>query len=156
MGTGKSTVGPRLASFLGLPFLDSDKLLEMRLGKTIAQIFSKKGEPFFRKEEAKLLLDFFQKPPHVASLGGGIVLATENRDILRSGTWINLKASTPTILKRVGSKKIRPLLGKKIRRETIEALLKERQSFYDMAPHQIETDTLSMDGVITEIMRILK
>lgn len=156
MGTGKSTVGPRLASFLGLPFLDTDKCLETRLKKTIAQIFSKKGEPFFRKEEAGLLLEFFQKPPHVASLGGGIILAAANRDVLRIGTWINLKASIPTILKRAGSKKIRPLLGKKIRRDTVDALLKERQSFYDMAPHQIETDSLSVDGVVIEIMKIIR
>ena len=156
MGTGKTTVGPRLASLLGLPFLDTDRYLEARIGKTIPQIFARKGESFFRKEETKLLLEFFQKTPHVLSLGGGIILAEGNRGILSRGIWINLKAMPATILKRVGSKKTRPLLKKKNQREIIEELLNGRRPLYDLAPFQIETDTLSVDGVIAKIFQILK
>lgn len=155
MGTGKSSVGGRLACRLGIAFIDTDSLITARLGITIEKIFSKKGEDFFRKEEQKVLQEMRHSPPRVIGAGGGMVLSLLNREIFRQGIWINLKATPATIMKRIGPQNYRPLLGKKVKRDGIESLLKKRQPYYDLAPYQIETDGLSPHAVVEKIVKIL-
>ena len=156
MGTGKTAAGRIVAGRLGVPFLDTDAGLEKKLGKTISQIFSRKGEEFFRNAEAAFIRSTLQLPPQVIALGGGAVLKPGNRDVLRSGIWINLKADPALILKRVSGKKTRPLLGGKVTREKIEEMLKGRLPFYRLAPHQIDTGQFSADAVADDILKIIR
>lgn len=156
MGTGKSTIGKLLAKHLSLPFVDTDLLIEQKLKMPIEKIFKKHGEPFFRAEEQKLLQQIRSQAPCIASLGGGMVLSSANRDILRDGFWINLKLTPALIFDRIKNEEKRPLLGKKPKREDIENILKARQPYYDQAPHQIDISGLSPEGVVEEILEIVK
>lgn len=155
MGAGKSTIGRLLAKHLSLPFIDTDSLIEKKLGMPITKVFKKKGESFFRSEEQKLLQNISRQSPQVVSLGGGIILNPVNRDILKKGVWINLKLAPAVIFERVKDQENRPLLGKKPKQETIEDILKQRQLFYNSASHQIETTGLSPEGVVEEILKIV-
>lgn len=158
MGVGKSTVGKILANKLSCPFVDTDSLIEKKLNMSVRTIFTKKGEPFFRECERKVLAGERLEIPKVVSLGGGVVLNSANREILRSGFWINLKATPPILSQRIKNQKKRPLLAKKskkgsINREGIEELLRGRRPYYDLAPFQIETDRLTPDAIADIILK---
>ena len=156
MGTGKSTIGRLLSVRLGIPFVDTDTLIENELKTSIDKIFAKKGgEDFFRDKEREVLRNLRFQAPLVVSLGGGMVLSVLNREVLRGGIWINLSAAPATVMSRIGGDTSRPLLGKKAKREEIDDLLKQRQPYYMMAPHQVETDGLSPEGVLTLVLKII-
>lgn len=155
MGSGKTTVGRLVSQKIGLPFLDTDELLEAQLVQPISKIFQTRGEAFFRVEEKHLLTTIRGLPPRVVSLGGGVVLSPSNREILRHGCWINLKAHPSVILDRIGSKKTRPLLGRgRGQREGLDDLLRQRRAYYEMAPYQIDAGSLALEAVAGEIIKI--
>jgi len=156
MGSGKSTIGPLLARRLNVPFTDMDRLIEHELNMPIKKIFTKKGEFFFRSYETHVLVKLQHRRDQIISVGGGVVLRYANRTILKKGLWINLDCTPAVILKRVGNKTKRPLLGRKIKREHIESLFRLRRPFYDLAPYQIDTGTLSPQAVVEKIVRIIK
>lgn len=89
-GSGKTTVGAILAQRLDRPFIDTDELIEIAAGCSIAEIFAKEGEPGFRLRESVALVDAFESSESVISTGGGIVLTEANRDRLRTGfvAWL--------------------------------------------------------------------
>lgn len=157
MGTGKTTVGKMLAQKLNIPFIDTDSFLETTLKQTISAIFKKKrGEDFFREQEYLALRTIRHFRPHVVSVGGGAVLKLLNREILRTGIWINLVASPAVIMQRISDPKTRPLLKqKKNLRENIETLLWSRNPFYQLAPYQLDTSFLSPDAVVKKIINII-
>ncbi|MDO8518990.1 MAG: shikimate kinase [Deltaproteobacteria bacterium] len=156
MGTGKTTAGLLAANRLNIPFLDTDAAIEKKMGLTVAQIFSKKGETVFRILERQMILSTRHSSPQVVALGGGVVLSQGNRDVLWQGIWINLNTDIPAILKRVGDKKTRPMLRKKASRESVETLLKARLPYYRLAPYQVETGSLSPDAVADDILKIAR
>ncbi len=78
MGSGKSTVGKQLAKALRVPFIDMDQLIEEQEGRSIPTIFAQEGEPYFRKVEAKTVVDLQQAPPSVIATGGGVMVSPEN------------------------------------------------------------------------------
>lgn len=156
MGTGKTTVGKLLANRLDVLFIDTDQFIEQNLKMSIAQIFKKKGESFFRQQERLLLLRLSCLTSSVIGLGGGMVLDYSNRIILNEGIWINLKASSAAIMKRIAGQKTRPLLGKKVKREEVEKILQQRRPYYDLAPCQIETDGFTPDTVAGLIVNCLE
>ena len=110
MGTGKSTVGPLLATRLARPFLDLDVLVVARAGRVIADIFRQAGEAEFRRMETEALHSLLRGPGSVVALGGGTVLSPENRAKLSAhGTLITLTAELHETVRRLGNDNRRPL-----------------------------------------------
>ena len=112
MGTGKSTVGRRLASRLERPFVDADDELVRRSGLTVREWFAAEGEAGFRRAEADLLADLLSAPgPAVIAAGGGVVVTPANREALAGGALVVwLRADVPFLVSRLNQKDHRPLL----------------------------------------------
>lgn len=157
MGTGKTISGKILARRLNIPFIDTDSFLETILKQTISAIFKKRrGEDFFREQEYLALRAIRHFRPHIVSVGGGAVLKLLNREILRTGIWINLHASPAIIMSRLEQTSNRPLLkSKKNLRENIETLLQIRNPFYQLAPYHLDTSSLSPEAVVEKLMEIV-
>lgn len=111
MGSGKTTVGRKLARLTGLPHIDADQYLEEKEGKTIPQIFETQGEAAFRNLETKYLKEICAMNGAVISLGGGAVLRPENVAIIKkSGFLIHLDTPLFRIIKNLSGSSHRPLL----------------------------------------------
>ena len=110
-GSGKSTVGRQLARRLQIPFVDSDNVIETRLGCPIRQYFEREGEDSFRDAEAAVIEDLTMGPLGVLSTGGGAVLRTRNRlNLRRRGQVVYLKSSPDELFRRLRHDRNRPLL----------------------------------------------
>jgi shikimate kinase len=110
-GSGKSTVGRQLARRLALPFVDSDHVIEQRLGCPIRQYFEREGEDSFRDVEAAVIDDLSQAAQGVLSTGGGAVLRAENRRHLHErGQVVYLKSTPDELFRRLRHDRNRPLL----------------------------------------------
>lgn len=83
-GCGKSSLGRKVASNLGLPYVDTDQRIEQAAGCTVSQIFEKYGEPAFRAAETNVLIQLTREPGSLVSTGGGMVMREENRAIMRN------------------------------------------------------------------------
>lgn len=111
MGSGKTAVGRALAQRLHVPFLDSDAAIEEAAHATIAEIFARDGEPFFRDREAEVIARLLAGPPAVLSTGGGAFVAERNRAAIAArGVAVWLQADLDTLWERVRHKETRPLL----------------------------------------------
>jgi len=137
MAVGKTSVGKILAQKLSMPFLDTDTMIENRMGMSVSDIFEKQGEEVFRLMEKDVILQAVSFKPSVIALGGGAFLSAENRKlILKAGTTIALSWPEDILLKRIGCGQDRPLLkglDKKTMFEKISSLLKERENAYRKA-----------------------
>lgn len=132
MGSGKTAVGRRLATLLGLTFLDSDAEIEKRTGVDIRFIFEKEGEARFREREREVIADLTARDGVVLATGGGVVLDPSNRERLTTtGTVVYLQASVDTQLERTHRGRSRPLLLAGDPRETLERLRAVRQPLYE-------------------------
>jgi shikimate kinase len=145
MGSGKTTVGRRLAARLDRPFVDADEALEARAGRSIAEIFETDGEAAFRDLETEVLAWLLAAPqPGVIASGGGVVLRPENRALLRGDevTVVWLDASPAFLASRVERKAHRPLLaGEETPREVLDRLHAERAPLYaEVADHVIDVE----------------
>ncbi len=131
MGAGKSTIGKLLAAQLGLPFADSDKVLEDRTGADIPWIFDVEGEAGFRRREHEVLHDLCTGIPQVIATGGGIVLLPENRQLLiGNGMVVYLRASLDQLVERTSKNSNRPLLQVADPRAKLQEILQQREAFY--------------------------
>ncbi len=143
MGVGKTRVGRILARELGRCFLDTDRMIEQRAGKTIAEIFADEGEAHFRQLERDCVLKTCQRPDAVVALGGGAITRADNVAAVRcAGILVCLKADVDTIFARVRHRSNRPLLAgldPQAQRAKIESLLRERAPFYDQAHIELYT-----------------
>jgi dihydroorotase len=156
MGTGKSTVGKRLAARLGMTFLDMDTLIEERAGKPIPKIFEEDGEPHFRALERTLARELSRRSGLVIACGGGVVLNPDNlRDYSRTGLVVCLTATPETILERTSRARNRPLLEEPDRLKRILDLLEKRRHLYAAIPHQIDTTTLPTGHVVDMILKMI-
>lgn len=131
MGSGKSTVGRRLARRLERPFVDADEELVRRSGRTVREWFEAEGEAGFRAAESELLADLLSAPgPAVIASGGGVVTSEANRRLLADHALVVwLRAGAPYLVSRVTQKGHRPLLDDDPT-ATIERLLAERAPLY--------------------------
>ena len=154
MGAGKSTVGMRLAERLKMEFVDLDREIEKVTGMSVNQIFKRYGEIRFRSEENLMVEKLAKRDGLVIATGGGTVLREENMQILRkNGIIILLEASPEEIFARVSRKRgTRPLLRKNLTIENIEAMLADRDPFYQQADHRINTSGKDLDTIVKEIM----
>lgn len=157
-GSGKTTVGSLLAKRLNLPHLDSDDLVEQHSGQTIQQIFATLGEVEFRRLEAEVVRSLHRLQPSIVSLGGGAILAPENRDRLRaSGRVVWLKGSSDVLHARIekdlATPQRRPRLTDLGRLEEVKTLLKQRDPIYSAcADFTVEVGELSAAEVAETIL----
>lgn len=136
MGSGKSSVGRRVAALTGHRFVDTDELVVSKAGRPITQIFADEGEAGFREWEASVLRELATATGIVLATGGGIVLREENRAALRRiGPVIWLDADADALFERVARNRKRPLLHTDDPRATFDALLAARREIYAAAAH---------------------
>ena len=140
MGCGKSAIGKELASRLGVAFLDSDAEIETAANATIAEIFERDGEAFFRRRETEVISRLLTGEPCILSTGGGAFLAKENRELItQKGVSVWLDATLDTLWERVKHKTSRPLLATSNPRQTLSDLLDARLPIYREANVRVET-----------------
>jgi shikimate kinase len=156
MAVGKSAVGRHLARRLKRRFVDLDRVIEKSAGSKVRQIFSEKGELYFRKLEKEALAQVLGQEGQVIATGGGVIMDEENLNLLREKAFlICLTASTDVLLKRAGNGAKRPLLKAPNRKERIEELLKARKEKYSLAHSSIDTTDLTVDQVVDKIIELL-
>ena len=155
MGTGKTAVGKELAKKKKWQFVDLDELIELKEKRTIADIFAKDGEPYFRRIEKRTLKEVAKEKKFVVACGGGIVIDKDNIRIMKdTGMIICLTASLEVILKRTSGYVHRPLLNVGDRKKQIDLLLKLRAPFYALADKTIDTSKVSVEKVVDKILKL--
>lgn len=160
MGSGKSSVGVRLAARLGYDFIDLDDYIEKKIGLSIDEIFKEQGEDGFRAIEAEALRDVvimhkLTAENLVLALGGGTLsIGGVTHLILEDTICVYLKTSEVTLKNRIkkSEDKLRPLWNS----ETLSQLYGERKSVYETAPISVDTDSLSEDEVAEEVSNLIK
>lgn len=157
MGSGKTAVGRMLAARLAVPFLDSDAEIERAANATIAEIFARDGESFFRDREAEVLRRLLQGPPGVLSTGGGAFLAERNRRaIAAAGVSVWLDADLGLLWDRVRHKDTRPLLRTADPRATLAALYEARVPVYALADIRVKAHpALSVEAMTARVIEAL-
>ena len=142
MGSGKSTIGSIIARRLHREFQDSDHFIEERTGVDIARIFDIEGEQGFRDRESNALRELLSENNRVIATGGGSVVRSENRKLLKQkGYIVFLDTTVNQQLQRLRRDKKRPLLQTENPRERLESLFAERRPIYlDIADLAVKTD----------------
>lgn len=159
MGCGKSTVGVRLSYTLQQPFLDTDKLIEKKQGRTIPEIFAEDGEEVFRQMETDCVRDLTsEKKWYVIATGGGLPMRKINRKILKElGIVVYLRIRPETVYERLKEDTGRPLLQGENPMEKIEHMIKERGPKYEScADVIIDVDGKSFEEILSEIEEAVK
>ena len=156
MGSGKTSVGRRLACVLKRDFFDSDFEIVARTGVAIDHIFDVEGEKGFRNRETSMLTDLCEISNIVIATGGGIVIKPENRELLKHNSFVvYLSSSVEQLVNRTARSKSRPLLERSTNREqTIKDILEARESFYqEVADIVIDTTGKKLYAIINEITK---
>jgi len=140
MGAGKTAVGKELARMLAVPFLDSDEEIVAAAAMSIAEIFARDGEAFFRDREAEVIVRLLRGKPGVLSVGGGAFLRAQTREMISElGVSVWLKADLDLLWSRVRQKPTRPLLMTSNPQATLAQLLAQREPVYAKADLVVET-----------------
>ena len=156
MGVGKSTVGRRLAQRLDLPFVDADTEIERAAGLSIAEIFSRYGEPYFRDGERRVIARLIDGSPKVIATGGGAFINDETRElILARGIAVWLDADIDTLVERTGRRSHRPLLRDRNPRDVLTELAAKRNPIYAQAPIHIESRPAPHEATVRAILAAL-
>ena len=159
-GSGKSTVGRHVARQIGLPFIDTDSVIEQRIGCSIRDYFETQGEAAFRDVEQAVIDEVTQLEGHVVATGGGAVLREANRMALNRRTTVVYLRSTPEDLaRRLRHDTHRPLLQQggadPLRR--LRALFQERDPLYRRTAHfVIETGRPSVHALVNMVLMQLE
>ena len=156
MGTGKSEVGQLLAHRLGWTFIDTDRRIETRQRATVAQIFARHGEEYFRRAEAGVVAEAASRRDAVVATGGGVVLRPENMmHLRRHGLIVSLTAPVDILVQRLGEAKTRPLLRGNVR-ESVVRLLDQRRPLYRDADLLVDVSDATPERVVEAIMALLR
>lgn len=156
MGSGKSTTGRILARKLDVSFQDLDEMIEKEEGMSIPEIFSTKGEPYFRELERKILISESQKSSGVMALGGGSLQNQRIVDHLKIYGWlIFLKVPLSVIYDRISGDKKRPMLSGENGLHKLRLLLDERTGLYRQAHITLQADNKNPDILADTIIKKL-
>jgi shikimate kinase len=156
MGSGKTTVGKRLATLLGLPFADTDQEIEEAARMSVAELFAAYGEPEFRALEARVVARLAEGPQRVIATGGGAFMNEETRRILKArSVTVWLKADLDTLMERVLKRPTRPLLKTADPRATMKSLMDTRYPIYRTADFHIHSRNGKRDTSAREIIQLL-
>jgi len=158
MGAGKTAVGTALARMLGVPFRDSDEEIVKAASRSIAEIFERDGEPFFRARETEVLSRLVKGQPCILSTGGGAFLSDLNRNIIgATGVSVWLRADLDLLWHRVRHKATRPLLRTANPRETLRQLHEARVPYYALADVTVDAEPdLSIELMAQRVIEALK
>jgi shikimate kinase len=157
MGAGKTAVGHALARMLAVPFLDSDEEIERAAMMSVAEIFRRDGEAFFRARESEVLARLMAGPACVLSTGGGAFLVAANRAIIAgNGVAVWLRADLDLLWQRVRHKTTRPLLHTADPKATLGALFQAREPVYALAEIIVEAQPdLSVEAMADKVLAAL-
>ncbi|MDD5174128.1 MAG: shikimate kinase [Candidatus Omnitrophica bacterium] len=157
MGSGKTTIAFKLSHRFNMRYISTDDLIEKREKCTINEIFTKKGEDYFRGVETQVIRDACAMENVIIDLGGGAVLRDENWEIIKaSGVVICLIADENTIMERTKKYKHRPLLNVEDPKQRIRNLLAKRAPFYARADHCVDTGKLTVRQSVEKIAGIVE
>jgi len=165
MAAGKSTIGPILANTLGWDFYDLDKEVEKKERMKIVELFSRKGEEYFRKLETEILKELSGKNKVIISLGGGAIASDENFNIIKSsGKVIYLKSSPEMTYKRLRFKRDRPAFvfegeevpSKEEFLERINYYLDSRKKYYEQCDFTIDTDSQTVGKTVDLLAKYIE
>jgi shikimate kinase / 3-dehydroquinate synthase len=156
MGSGKTSIGRRLALRLGFDFVDSDAEIETAAGMTIPEIFSRYGEAYFRDGERRVMARLLESGPRVIATGGGAFMNDESRErIAQSAVSIWLKADLDVLWRRVRKRTHRPLLQNAAPEATLARLMNERYPVYATANITLNSREGPHDAIVDEAMAAL-
>jgi shikimate kinase len=158
-GSGKSTVGRHVAKHIGRPFIDTDHVIEQRIGCSIRDYFETQGEAAFRDVEQAVIDEVTQLAGHVIATGGGAVLREANRQALHARTTVVYLRSTPEDLaRRLRHDTHRPLLqGSADPLRRLRTLFQDRDPLYRSAAHfVIETGRPSVHSLVNMVLMQLE
>ncbi|WP_025735921.1 shikimate kinase [Mycobacterium genavense] len=152
-GSGKSTIGRRLAKAMGVGYVDTDVLIEQQTGRTIVDIFATDGEPEFRRIEEDVVRATLASHDGVVSLGGGAVTTPGVCEALAGHTVIYLEIGAREGIRRTGGTSVRPLLAGANRAEKYRALMAQRAPLYRrVATMRVDTNRRNPGAVVRYIM----
>jgi shikimate kinase len=152
-GSGKSTIGRRLAKALNCPLLDTDNAIEERTGRTIAEIFAAEGESGFRRIEEEVVCEALREHDGVLSLGGGAITTPAIREALAGQTVVYLEISAAEGVRRTSGSTVRPLLAGPDRAEKYRELMNQRAPLYRRAATiRINTNRRNPGAVVRHIV----
>lgn len=157
MGAGKTAVGKALAVRLRVPFVDSDAEIETAAAMTIAEIFARDGEAFFRDRETEVIDRLLTGRCRVLSTGGGAFLSARNRDLIRQkGVSVWLDADVDLLWARVRGKTTRPLLRSPDPQATLRGLYEARVPVYALADMTVKASpAYSIEAMAAQVLTTL-
>lgn len=157
MGSGKSTIGKSVALALGLPFRDTDTIIEEAEGMDVSQIFIDKGEDYFRTVEKKVLRDELLSDGSVLALGGGAPISVDAQSALKvsSAPVVYLDISLASVAPRIGFNRDRPLLLHNPRGQW-QTLMEARRPIYEsIANFVIDVNGKSQKEIVNEVLGVI-
>ncbi len=160
--TGKTSIGKRLAERLGIPFIDTDTLVEEAMGKTIREIIEESGWTFFREMEREAITTLTSRKKSVIATGGGAVMDQENAAVIRKeGVVIWLVADEKSILERLladaATADRRPSFSTDdLRKETRETLAARTPVYQCLADFSLDTGVSGIDESVGKILLFLR
>jgi shikimate kinase len=159
--TGKTSVGKRLAVRLGIPFYDTDELIQSDAGKTIREMVDEEGWDAFRAQERAIIKKLPSSAGAVIAAGGGAIMDAENRKALKhKGLFVWLIADVRTIVERMQSDRTStaqrpPLTGQSLEQETAEVLEARKPIYRELSDCAIDTSGKGIDAIADEICSAL-
>lgn len=157
MGAGKSCIGRRLASVLGVPFTDADAEIEAAAGCSVADIFEHHGEAAFRDGERRVIARLLGGPPHVLATGGGSFMDPAIRAAIKAaGISIWLRADLDLLVRRTSRRNTRPLLRTGDPRAILESLMAERYPVYAEADIAVDSQDGPPEVTVERVVQALQ
>lgn len=157
MGAGKTAIGRRLATRLGLDFIDADTEIERAAGKSISDIFADHGEEYFRDGERRVIARLLGDGAQILATGGGAYMNDETRNLIaQSGISVWLKADLKVLLGRVMRRDHRPLLKTDDPKVVMKRLMDERYPVYSSSDIEVKSRDVPHEVIVNEIITALE
>jgi shikimate kinase len=157
MGVGKTSIGRRLATRLGIAFVDADSEIEKAAGMSIPDIFARHGEAAFRDGEARVIARLLETGPQVLATGGGAFMNKGTRAAIKAkGVSVFLAAEFEVLMRRIAKRKNeRPMLQTDDPAQTLRQLLAQREPVYALADVTVQSREEPHEAIVGEIVAAL-